>query len=411
MPALTPTSTSPSDQHDQSLPVKHTSVEQAQAHQLDPSDQVLQTPTGVPVGAPPSIPLNYEQHVSPVTSTHHNPIGIALALGQQTAEVDKGQERQYYDDDDQEPRDVDPELLAHPRHRTKRQRVAPPSDAFARLTLAPLSGSSSDTTAASVQHFIPSAVAPAGAAATYPQEIDAVADKPMMLPPNVAPEPRAESTSALEVPDIDMKPGQSSWEIAPDRIYVASLDESDDETQSQSQGHGPAGSGSPDLDRQDGVPLSINQVVARAVRGPAVPITSSIPGPAPPAFDSDQGSLVLYRPPPHLLAVQHDVADLGDARRQERDEALRAFRREQEMVERIEDDDDDEDEMSSAGVGSGHSRASHAGHSSTRSSTRTWSSGLAATSINADDLAIQDEERDVIDTGQAQEDEAMDLDG
>lgn len=298
---------------------------------------------GIYAGATPStllgvLPAIHE--VSPTSEESSTTAGLSSAR----------QSTSYNGENPELESDINLELDARD-HRSKRARIVPPSDAFAQMTLdvSPLG------TGMKIPDAPPQSTTPAMG---------------FVAPPPQPPPPPPLSPSAgkvKELHDIDMRltnGGKTSWEIAPGRIYVASLDDSDDEGEKDDPARrSPAATSetSADLDAMtDSTTMSELRPLQLIARAP-LPFSDPIPrldrsSPSSSA-DPSAGSLILYRPPPHLHLSGESSQDADgqddeekERRRLERAEALQAFRREQEMREREIDVDFDTEAIEADGM-------------------------------------------------------------
>ncbi|KAK4050842.1 hypothetical protein OIV83_003264 [Microbotryomycetes sp. JL201] len=174
------------------------------------------------------------------------------------------------------------------------------------------------------------------------------------MPPAPPPSAHSQDEADQAIDEVDMKPSHSSWEIAPNRIYVASLDDSDDESVEKAHGESPATSGTAtptaryqddgdDMvdDDEDETSRASNRIRVNPVALSAASNTSSLPLP-PQLFDHREkqlakaSSLILYKPPSALVAKP--LQRLTRDERAQRDDELQEFRRMQQHVEKSHDD-------------------------------------------------------------------------
>ncbi|KAM0790843.1 hypothetical protein ACM66B_004687 [Microbotryomycetes sp. NB124-2] len=337
----------------------------------------------------------------------HTPSSYIKTLSTQTSDLQSLQAHtNTVDNDNNDDDDGDGD-----RTRRKRLRVQAPSDEFALLSLAPGSplspppSSSEAASSASKRPLIlsspppplshptaslqlsspPATVQPLTAAhlsslgldlATpalpYTHAGDGTSSTSFLPPPAPPPSAHSQDEPAIDE-EVEMKPGRSSWEIAPNRIYIASLDDSDDDeerdvdhstlatsrtvTPTVPEHNDDRGTDMMDDDDADASAAGSGKVRINPVALSHTHNKSILPIP-PPLLDqkekqlSHNNSLVLYKPLSSFVAAASDkpLHTLTRDERSQRDDDLQEFRRMQQRVEKMQDD---ENGTSSGSVGSG----------------------------------------------------------
>ncbi|GAA5897354.1 uncharacterized protein JCM6883_006669 [Sporobolomyces salmoneus] len=256
--------------------------------------------------------------------------------------------------------------------KSKRRRVAPDHEAFGRLSLnyAPIPSNSTSTP------FFPTSTSPPSASTsrgflsspvtspTYlsfpavpPTSPDFLPQHSSISPPTFSPlhvntnppilssfpptqtlmnpcldKPVSHPAPAPIEHEIEMSPnGQSSWDLDPYRIYVASLSDDDDDSPEQ------AARRKKEKEEEEAERFRLNSLVASGLATPSRILDKR---------KKEDGALILYQPPPNLLDPtgngKPEETQVERLRREERErkkeEEFQEFRRESERIEANDDD-------------------------------------------------------------------------